>query len=207
MATSNFCVVNANKYYVIRDTYMDENGNKIHKDCFDYEDDLDRVLDYASNTYGSWYRTEGGDNDRNYHATDICEKTTETFDFGTKKPWFLEVAITPKIVIRNGYYSDAVLDYDIKIEDCGGYDAYLSEGNAIEVMMENLRYLVERNGHECGWNMGTFKMQAKNIEKWLESIIDKTIAECEDICNANAEDKLVCMGTFSNGAALYYKVG
>ena len=205
MATSNFMNVNAQNIYAIPSSYMDmdENGNEFERymESWDYEEMMDNI---ASNA--GWERIEGSDNDRNFCGSYVCENV-ETINFGKTMPNFLQTTLTATIIMRSGYYSGANLDYEIKVEDCGGYDACLSEGyeNMIDVMMENYRYLAERYAEEDGWNLGLFNMQRKNIEKWLEKAIDKMIEECEKICQENCQDELVCVGRFSNGEAVYEK--
>ena len=207
MATSNFMNVNAKQVYAIPSTYMetDENGNEIERnmDSWDYDDLMDSIADNAG-----WDRIEGGDNNRYYNGSYVCENI-ETLNFGKSAPSFLETTIKSTIIMRSGYYSGVNLDYEICVEDCGGYDACLSEGyeNMINAMMENYRYLAERYATEDGWNMGLFNMQRKNIEKWLENAINEAVEKCEKICKENCNDQLVVEARFSNGETWYSKVG
>ena len=213
MSTANFSKVNANNYYVILDTFKDEdeNGNEVerYKESWYYDELKDLITYGADEKFGGWDRIEGGDGNRNYYGTYICEKDTVWNTFGSKAPWFLEVGITPTIIMRSGYYSGATLDYELRITDSRSNEVKLSDyddlGDLLNDMMDNLYELVEWHGHECGWTTGTFKMQRKNIERWLEAKILEVIDECEAICAANAEETLVCGGRFSNGEAIYYR--
>lgn len=207
MATSNFMNVNAKKVYAIPSSYMDkdENGNEIERylESWDYDGIMDSITDNTG-----WEGIEGSDNDRNYCGRYVC-RNIETLNFGKSAPSFLETRIKSTIIMRSGYYSGVNLDYEICVEDCGGYDACLSEGfeQMVDAMMENYRYLAERYATEDGWNIGLFNMQRKNIEKWLENAIDEAIEKCEKICKENCRDQLAVSARFSNGETWYTKVG
>ena len=216
MSTCNFSKVNADNYYVIYSTYKDEDidGNEVEyqRDEWDYDCLMECINDYANNTYGGYDRVDGYDGNRNYPASKVCEKDTEWETFGTKKPWFLEVGVVSTILMRSGYYSGGNLDYDITLIDCQGRNTiklseYYDLGDMIDDMLDTLEEIVGDCGHDCEhpWNLGTFKMQRKNIEKWLTDRILNMIEECEDICQKMCDETYVCGGVFSNGEAIYYK--
>lgn len=207
MGATNFSVVNANGIYAIPSTYMDidENGNEVERymESWEYDEMMDNIADNVG-----WERINGCDNDRNYCGSYVCENV-ETLNFGKSTPSFLETTLTATIIMRSGYYSGVNLDYEIKVEDCGGYDACLSEGyeNMVDAMMENYRYMAERYAEADGWNFGLFVMQRNNIKKWLEKAIDDMIEKCETICKENCQDHLGVSARFSNGETWYHKVG
>ena len=203
MATSNFMSVNAQGIYAIPSSYTDENGDEVYMESWEYDEMMDNIAENAG-----WDRVEGCDNNRNFCGSYICENT-ETIEFGKTTPEFLQTTITATIIMRSGYYSGVNLDYEIHVEDCGGYGADLSDGfeNMVDAMMENYRYMAERYAEEDGWNYGLYTMQKKNIEKWLEKAINETIEKCEKICKENCEDHLAVSARFSNGETWYTKVG
>lgn len=207
MATSNFMNVNAQRIYAIPSSYIDtdENGIEVERymESWEYDDLMDTIADNAG-----WDRIEGSDNNRNFCGSYVCENV-ETLNFGKSAPSFLETTIKSTIIMRSGYYSGVNLDYEIFVEDCGGYDACLSDGfeEMVDTMMENYRYLAERYATEDGWNIGLFNMQRKNIEKWLDKAIIEAVEKCEKICKENCKDQLVVAARFSNGETFYSKVG
>lgn len=213
MSAKNFSRDNAQNYYVIHSTYMgeDENGNEveIQRDEWDYDCLKEDIYYYAKETYGGYDLVEGYGGNRNYPAAKVCEKDTLCESFGTKKPWFLEVGITPTILMRSGYYSGTNLDYEIKMEDAYGNSVELSDctgvADMVDTMLCHLEEMVEYHGIDEKWNLGTFKLQKKNIEKWLTDRLTQMIDECEDICQTMCDETYVCVGVFSNGEAIYEK--
>ena len=54
-----------------------------------------------------------------------------------------------------------------------------------------------------GWNVGIWKMNKEKVRTWLLNTTMKEYDKCNDFCEKNCETKLVCMGVFSNGEAVY----
>ena len=212
MSAANFCAVNASDYYVINGYYTaeDEEGNEQEYvfESWDWDDLMDNIAYNVKQKFGDYDRINGGDHNRSYYGANICESDARTFGFGKKQPWFLNVNLTNTIMLRSGYYSGANLDYEVKVEtenDTFCLSDYSDLGDLIDDIFESLEYMVSEYGYEEGWNVGTFKMQWKNIEKWLTDTITEQIEECETICEENCDNHLVCVGRFSNGEAVYEK--
>jgi hypothetical protein len=204
MATANFRVINAKSYYVINDTYEVE-GEEVERDGFEWEDIMDDIRHnetFPNPSYG-W--------DRNMDARELCGSDANWQTFGNGKAWTTETSVESMIVIRSGYYSGAVLDYNIKV-DTNEYALYLSDYNGrvddlIDDYLDSIQDIVAWKGSAHGWNVGTFKIQKKNIRKWIEKRINEEIEKCEDFCKRNSEDELRVSARFSNGETWYSKVG
>lgn len=213
MATANFWVKNAQSYYAFNDTYKTDNdeGEEVEVardqwdwddllDCIRYRGEEDKIFDCQSSD--KW----NGKMD----AQNICETNTEWETFGNGNAWTTETNVESQIVIRSGYYAGAVLDYDIKVE-AQDTTYYLSDyddvDDLIDDYMSGLKELVEWRGYDHKWNVGTFKLQEKNIRKWIEKRINKHIENCEKFCKENCEMELCVSARFSNGETWYKKVG
>jgi len=214
MATSNFYVKNAKSYYAFKGTYEVENDEGVMEEVTRDEWEWDELLDYIR------YRGEDGklfdcpsSEKYNSHmdARNICETNTEWLIFGNGNAWITETNIESVIVIRSGYYEGAVLDYDIKVESSQGEVFYLSDYNNVNDMVDDyldtMKDNVEWKGYMHKWNVGTFKIQQKNIRKWLEKRINTHIENCEKFCKENCDVELKVSARFSNGETWYSKVG
>lgn len=205
MATGNFGKVNARNYYVIYDTYKDENGEDVQRDNWDFDDLRDSIQENGRAT--KLFPEESNEwVDRN--AQELCYKSYDTH-FG--KSYFLtDTRIVRTIIMRSGYYEGADLDWDIEIISPNGFNFKLSEyyslENLIEDYMRSVRDYVDMWGADYGWNMGTYKIQKKNIEKWLAKIVENEEEICEQFCKDNCEDVYQVSARFSNGETWYSKV-
>jgi hypothetical protein len=212
MATVNFSVKNAQSYYAINDTYKTENDEgeevEVARDQWDWDDLIDSIRYrgeegkiFVCHPYDKW----NGKMD----AENICETNTEWETFGNGNAWTTETNIESQIVIRSGYYAGAVLDYDVKVESQDTI-YYLSDYDNVDDLvddyMSGLKDLIEWRGHDHKWNVGTFKLQEKNIRKWIEKRINKHIENCEKFCKENCEMELCVSARFSNGETWYSKV-
>ena len=208
MATANFRVINARGYYTILDSYECENMDGVmethQRDEWDFEDIMDNI---RYNT--TFQNPRDGWNER-MDAKELCSDCS-TKSFGNAKPWFIDTYVESVITISSGYYSGAVLDYDICLESMKGDNFFLSEYRDVDEMindyLDTLEDIVYWEGYSHKWNVGTFKIQKKNIRRWLEKHLENEIQKCEDFCKENCEVQLAALARFSNGETMYTKVG
>lgn len=209
MATANFYTKNARGYYVILDSYEAKNAEGVmqtyERDEWDFEDIIDNISHNDTFPYPS------KDWNGRMDARELCGGKTSCETFGNGKAWTTETCVSSVIVIRSGYYSGAVLDYDICVETSKGDSFYLSEYDSVDEMIEDyldtLEDIIDWNGSEHKWNVGTFKIQKKNIRKWIENRVENEIQKCEDFCKEQCETELAVYARFSNGETMYTKVG
>lgn len=212
MGTCNFYAENALGIYSISDTYedIDENGNVVerYKDELDWEDTY-AIIRYKGETENTFPIAVSG-YDNNLKAMKMCETETNWGTFGNGNAWCTETNVESRIVLRCGYYSGANFDYNILVETCQGDKLYLSDYDNVADLVEDYMNIIydinEWDGHKYHWNVGTFKMQAKNIERWITKRIDSEIEKCEKFCKENADDELAVYARFSNGETIYVKV-
>lgn len=205
MATGNFSKVNAKNYYVIYDTYKDENGEDVQREFWDFEDLREFIRENGRETK---LFPEKSDEYVDRDAKELCYGSYYTH-FG-KNGFLTDTTIVRTIIMRSGYYEGSNLDWDIEITSPNGFNFKLSEydslENLVEDYMDSIRDYVDRWGADYRWNLGTFKIQRKNIEKWLTKIIEKEEEICEKFCKDNCEDVYVVSARFSNGETWYSKV-
>ena len=206
MATSNFHAINAQSIYAITDEYVVD-GQTYTRNEWDFQDLLCDIR-YRGEEIGM---TPTKAHNRQMDATELCETESQWETFGNGKAWTTETNVESVIVIRSGYYSGANLDYDIKVQTCEGDDFYLSGYEDVEDLlndyMATLNDIVRWRGENHKWNEGTFKMQAKNIRKWVLNRITEEAEKCENFCKANCDVELRVSARFSNGETWYTKVG
>lgn len=214
MATCNFWVKNAKSYYVFDDTYntINDEGEEVEvtRDDWDWDNLLDEIRYLGKE--GKIFDCPSSENrNRRMDATNICETSTDWNTFGNGNAWTTETNVESVICIRSGYYAGAVLDYDVKVETSQGDTLHLSDYDSVDDMVEDyldtLKDIVDWKGGQHKWNVGTFKMQEKNIRKWIEKRIDTHIENCEKFCKDVCEMELAVSARFSNGETWYTKVG
>lgn len=212
MATANFYVKNAQSYYVFNgiDEYEDENGEMVetYRDETDFEMIKEDIRNYGETS--GMFPTSSDRCDSYLDARELC--TSENYhNFGNGNCYLLQTTINSSIYMRSGHYEGAVLDYDIQLESYYGDTCDLSVCGDIETMVDNfidsLRDIISWNGDNCGWNNGTFKMQEKNIRKWLTDMLEKEVEKCEKFCKDSCEMELCVSARFSNGETWYDRVG
>jgi hypothetical protein len=214
MATANFYIKNAQSYYVIADTYEIENEEGVIEEVTRDQWDWDDLLDYICHRgkEGKFFDCKPSETyNRRMEAENICETDTNWLTFGNGNAWTTETNVESVIVIRSGYYSGAVLDYDIRITNCEGDTFYLSDYDSVDDMIDDyldtLKDIISWKGYNHKWNKGTFEIQKKNIRKWIERRIDNEIEKCEKFCKESSEMELCVSARFSNGETWYRKVG
>ena len=214
MATSNFYVKNAKSYYAFKDTYEVENEEGVMEEFTRDEWEWDELLDYIRyrGEEGKFFDCPSSEKyNRRMDASNICETNTKWLTFGNGNAWTTETNVESVIVVRSGHYAGAVLDYDIKVETCNGDTFYLSDYDNVNDMIDDyldaIKDIIEWNGYPHKWNVGTFKLQQKNIRKWIEKRINTHIENCEKFCKENCDMELYVSARFSNGETWYSKVG
>lgn len=209
MATANFIIINAKSYYAISDTYECENDEGVmetfERDQWEWDEFIDNIR------YNDIFPNPSVDWNRLMDASELCESDSNWEAFGNGKATLIETNVESVIVIRSGYYEGAVLDYEIKVTTCEGETFNLSVYDNVKDMIDDYLDALENNikweGDVCHWNVGTFKIQKKNIRKWIEKRIESEIDKCEKFCKANADMELCISARFSNGETWYRKVG
>lgn len=213
MATANFSIVNAKSYYTILDTYEDvnENGDSVEYtiDEWEFEDLLDSIRERGEEE--KTFPISSKDWNSKLDARELCENHSNWATFGKSgNAWTTETNIASVIVVRSGYYSGAVLDYDIQLMTSQGDDFYLSDYDSIDDMVEDyldtLEDIIDWKGDQHKWNIGTFKMHKENIRKWITDRLEKEIDKCENFCKSNSEIELVVSARFGNGETWYKRV-
>ena len=214
MATCNFWVKNAKSYYVFDDNYstINDEGEEVEvaRDEWDWDSLLDEIRYLGKE--GKIFDCPSSENhNRRMDATNICETNTDWNTFGNGNAWTTETNVESVICIRSGYYAGAVLDYDVKVETSQGDTLYLSDYDSVDDMVEDyldtLENIISWKGYDHKWNMGTFKMQKKNIRKWIGKRIETHIENCEKFCKDVCDMELAVSARFSNGETWYTKVG
>lgn len=213
MATANFYIKNARNYYVWADTYEGENEDgevqEFERDEWDWNELLNDIRYRGEDT--KLFPYESDDFNRRMDAREVCVSASKWETFGNGNAWTTETEIESTIMIRSGYYSGAVLDYDIRITSSQGDVFYLSEYDNMDDLMHDylncISDIVDWKGYQHKWNIGTFKMQKNNIRKWIEKRIENEIEICEKFCRENCEHVLEVSVRFSNGETWYKKVG
>lgn len=195
MATRNFNVKCAAKYYVFSDTFKDEDGNEFTRSWDEWqqlEDDLqyiggERGFTPIPSECGDWY-------DRYVIKHPVCCKD---FDF---KDLTFEVAIG----VSYGYYGGACLDFDLSCESWGER-VNLSEFSSIGEFVTYIKELVFGEDF-CRFEAGEddrddyFFTEAECQQK-----VSDIVKECNEIMAANCEGVYECAGVFNSGEAIYIK--
>ena len=208
MSTPNFTIMCVNDYYALKDTLTNEDTNEeVLMDYWDWEQRMESIRENIKDKNGfTPVAPSTYDSDNDAHVLGFKD---EWHDLDKSGNFYIN--LTKTLLIRDGHYRGAVLDYDIEMSYdgeggtlCGGV---FSGGDPEEDLKDNVLDAIEEdikywNGVR-GWNMGLFKMQKNNLNKKLQKIITAARAEMETICKENADMKLYCTAVFSNGEALY----
>lgn len=178
MGTSNFALKNASKYYA-----------NFPADEWDYED----TIDWAQERFkqlGWDSADEYEDYLRSFPGKIFAEKSVYVDYCGS------EVEIKIKAIARSGYYEGFIFDYDFETRLTGWFEDKYDEPITPEIIIENM------------WidNPGLCKIHAKHfadkINAELQAMIDEAEKEFENL----SDNKLKCVGIFSNGEAVYEAV-
>lgn len=187
MSAANFAVLNARKYYVVSD--VPENVESVLSSFQSWKIIQDSPAAWEESFFS-----------RSYPGRYILEKSIQVnFCAGEQYP------LTAKIVFRGGYYSGAVLDWNIFADAyTGSLDDYKGDaedfaGVIVSGYLESLEYY----NH---WNKGIQAIMRPRFLEKLSRALEGIIQECENICAALSEEKYICLGHFSNGEAIYQKI-
>lgn len=180
MATTNFMRYEANNIYTIdaeNDTIEDTVGllkSKITK--LDMENitkgPIENNIKFNPNYPGT------------YITTVYTDKSYGDVDF--------EIAV--HIVILNGYYEDANIDYltDVYINGvlCGN----------MSTIRDDYFHLID---YTDKMNKGICTIQTKNVKKWADKVYKELTNKLELILKSVSKEVLTVEGTFSNGETIY----
>lgn len=196
MATANFSVKNASKYFIFGDYTENEEGEEVLRDyddwCF-----LDDDIQYQGTLSG--FTPIRRDNKAwcNMYAlgTSLLDK-----EFKNKYYTF-----SAGIGLNSGYYSGACFDFDISVSVSYG-DETLSDYRDIQEFAEVLAEDLLDWGELSDWTPGIKAMNRKKVETYLYEELQKVVADCEKFMAENCEEVYNCVGHFSDGSAVYEKV-
>lgn len=180
MATSNFDVRNASKVYVVsfEGLEFDEVISKI-----------DFLRERALNEFNGL--TEG--------SKSLVHRN-ETLDIPIHDDY---LSIDTSIFLREGYYEDANLDFEITFNTMHA-ECSLTNNSLESVAM----YLTQEMTKGLPKNMDskTMKKLKDNYLSFCKDKIKKAYDYAEKVCDFLAENKLKKVAVFSNGETLYEKV-
>jgi len=198
MGTSNFYNKNASKYFAVlmdsEQPVLDDEGNETEETEIhtveDYE--VDDFIEYiheklTESKFENWIPTKliwEKDSNRNFEGRILGELSEE------KKYGDVWAKVEIEVIMRNGYYEGANLDWNIK---------FLLDGN--EVDEDCIR---EDFVWNSDLNTGLATMVAQKAEKWMSNKRGELISEIERIFTEISEP-LVKVATFSNGETIYSK--
>lgn len=152
---------------------------------FNYECERDNILDGLEAI--GWEAGEGE------------TLATYTANFGYGGCGF---SLVLKAKINSGYYEGACMDFD------GTLTVYDNEDNCVNEY-DAFGYYAPKEEHVCedNWTgkQGLSNMQAKNIIKYISSIIANRTKQAEKVFSQFAECELNGVGRFCNGETLYEK--
>lgn len=198
MSCPNFYKVNARNYYVIEPTYVDEDGNKVRKGYYDFENDIESAC-YIGNARGF---KQGGTYVPYMDAHPIMEKEIWQ-NYG--KTEIGEFLFTKQIFINQGRYLGANFDWNFSICDCYGNKWDFCDFSSKESFISEIVKKWKLTAVDA-WNEGLAKIHEKNVKKWLEKVVDEVLDETDNFCKELCDNEYICSGVFSNGEAIYTKV-
>ena len=189
MSTPNFSKYNTRNYCVL----LDEN----HTDDYVF---MLQDLGYLAEECGFIHTSD-------YHCNMKMNVFAEQGDYENRyKTDLTEVEITTQIGVISGYYADATIDFDIEVRPTiSGYRYRLSDYNCIFSMIQDILEDIEieaKYGDE-DWSFAIWRMNRKNVQKWLTNVITQIWDKCNEFCENNCDTRLICEGVFSNGEAVY----
>ena len=194
MGATNFArPINASKYFVVLTGAVEE---------FEITDFIDSITEEIVSSENGREDTTVF-NDRNYNRSSLGALNV------TKLYGDIEVNITVRAILQNGYHEGATLDYQVLIydgtEDLEITDNYLFKCTIKEVMAD-LFEVQDSSVDSSEMNKGLRTIQAKNAEKFCKATISKLSQELEKIYENFTQHKLQCEGVFGNGEAIYSEI-
>ena len=209
MGTPNFAVMNASRIFAFgmnkytsyneeTDCYEIDNENGAFDAELTEQDAEDALLNVETELNNKDYIScERHDGNRSFPRKTFAFKLF-SFEIGQMQ---FELEIEANYVC--GYYEGAAFDWDAKVfvyPRCGGYSlSYDATGNYAVSEEDVLR---------DDWmdNKGLSKIFAKRFIKRIDEELDKLTKELEEVYAEYCENKLACIGHFSNGEAIYEEV-
>jgi|688.fasta_scaffold274757_2 hypothetical protein len=196
MGTNNF-YSNARTIFAVlmnyEDEIFDENGEPTGetemRSCeeWDYDDLKDHAIELMEQSKFSYSDSGNFSNNRNFEGTLLGSLNVDKY-FGDV---LIEVRINA--VIRSGYYEGANLDYEVEYySGCGQWEDSINFGYDFE--------------NHSDMSRGLQVIQTKNAERWAEKITEELEEELEKIFT-QLSTPYNKVGQFSNGEAVYQKVG
>lgn len=180
MSTQNFYRKNADKYYVVSDRALEDGATQLLDDV---REDLREAFG-ASNVLA----LEDWENSRDYPGEIFA-----VIDANIPGDIFRDIWIEIRPVIRAGYYSGAILDFDAKVctynDSININDEYLPEW-----LQDELEYLYE--------NVGLAKINRPVLQNHLNEAYHNAKDKLQGIY-ARYSKKYVRVALFSNGEAIY----
>lgn len=182
MSAANFCLKNASNYFAVSDRGAA---------CW-------RLL--STGLVRGWddiRRLDQWDGSRSYPAKSMLEKAF-CIPISPREDYTL----TAKIVRRSGYYSGALLDWDIETAagslgaDFGG-DLDELAGAIVDELLADFRYY-------DGWNEGLCAIHRPRLLGAISGGLERARKESDALCAWSSDYKLRCLGVASNGEAFYF---
>ena len=200
MATSNFYTENCSRYFVIGTakyyTQEDIDANEMEPEMlgeydengteFNYECERDNILEGLEAI--GWKNGEG----------ETLATYTEDLYYGG-----CGFSLVLKAQINSGYYEGACMDFD------GTVTVYDNEGECVNEYDAFGRYApTEDDVREDNWTglQGLSNMQARNLIKYISSVIAERTNQAEKVFSQFAEQEFCLVGRFNSGEALYGKI-
>lgn len=205
MATCNFMSANCTRYFAI-------GMNKYYTKEDVEEYDLDPELEGEFDEFGT--ETDYEDSKQNI-ISGLQEKGWDDFDgyegdacvIASKDKSLVyggcEISLEIKALVRSGYYEGACMDLSgkVTIDSAGDYWTGSPEYDLFDDFDES--YVIDDN-----WtgNAGLDHLQAKNIIKKLNSIIEDLRNEAEYVFSCNCGEELAVAYHCSNGETGYNRI-
>lgn len=214
MATSNFGNVNVSRYFTVHEskyyTQEDVDANDMDQDMLgEYDDDgTEFNWEWERENIQAALQAKGWDSAANWvdpslrrsGNNEVIADKDISFVYGGA-----EISLNIKALACPGYYDGACLDIDGEVEIISGGDAW--SGSPKYEMFGRYSFS-EEDVAEDDWtgNPGLNKLQAKNIIKRLNDIIEGVKNEAELVFSTWSEHEVFCAGRFNNGESVYCNV-
>ena len=205
MATGNFYNANCSRYFVfgMNRYYTKEDVEEYDLDP-EIEGEFDELgteadYDFAKQNIVSGLQEKGWD-DFNGYEGDACviASKDKSLVYGG-----CEISLEIKALVRPGYYEGACMDLSgkVTIDSAGDYWTGSPEYDLFDDFDES--YVIDDN-----WtgNAGLDHLQAKNIIKKLNSIIEDLRNEAEYVFSCNCSEELAVAYHCSNGETGYNRI-
>lgn len=213
MATCNFCINNVSAYYTIGKnkyyTQEDIDENELDPELLGQFDELQTEDDYEyfKSRVQEGLKAHGWESSADW-CQDVSKWNGDAYILGEKTisvPYGgCEISLTIQALCRPGYYEAACLDLDgsIEVSDREGWDV----GQKYDMFGT---YVPDEScvvNDDWTGSAGLNKLQAKNIIRKMEAIIEDLKNDAEIIFSQECELECGLYARFGNGEAWYSKV-